>query len=161
MVSRWARYSNVYVLVQRKSSYENNYQQYKILSEAGYIKGFYLSLCQNNTTICEVQWLDWVLNIASPLFALCNQLAFSDDVVLGSKNKCLNKKNYCVGHHPSTGFCFTWPWYVLGIITFVGAVMSLFTLIFSAIYEHNRSLWYLDDTFGLICSVFMIVYGIR
>ncbi|KAL4220976.1 hypothetical protein ACF0H5_019242 [Mactra antiquata] len=47
------------------------------------------------------------------------------------------------------------------VITLVGAVMSLLTLIFSVLYRHNTRLWYLDDTFGLVCSLFLVVYGIR
>lgn len=47
------------------------------------------------------------------------------------------------------------------IITLVGAVMSVFTLIFSAVYRHNRQLWYLDDSFGVLCSLFLLIYGLR
>ncbi|XP_060586458.1 transmembrane protein 163a-like [Ruditapes philippinarum] len=47
------------------------------------------------------------------------------------------------------------------IITFTGAVMSIFTLIFSAVYEYNKQFWYLDDSFGLLCALFLFGYGIR
>lgn len=47
------------------------------------------------------------------------------------------------------------------IITLVGAVMSIFTLVFSAVYRHNSKLWYLDDSFGLLCSAFLLIYGLR
>lgn len=47
------------------------------------------------------------------------------------------------------------------IITFVGAVMSLFALLFSVVYEHTQRFWYLDDSFGIVCSIFLFCYGIR
>lgn len=47
------------------------------------------------------------------------------------------------------------------IITLVGALMSVFTLIFSAVYNHNHHLWYLDDSFGILCSLFLLFYGLR
>ncbi|KAL3886704.1 hypothetical protein ACJMK2_026683 [Sinanodonta woodiana] len=45
-------------------------------------------------------------------------------------------------------------------ITLTGAVLSFMGLISIEVYHLNENLWYLDDIFGLTCSLFFLVYGL-
>ncbi|XP_052820626.1 transmembrane protein 163-like [Mya arenaria] len=47
------------------------------------------------------------------------------------------------------------------VITYTGVVMSTFSLVFSAVYNFNPEIWYLDDVLGIACAVFLFVNGIR
>jgi len=50
--------------------------------------------------------------------------------------------------------------YVPGVITLTGMVIAAYTLIFHAVYQYNRRVWILDDLFGLLCSLFLLCYGL-
>jgi len=51
--------------------------------------------------------------------------------------------------------------YVPGVITLTGMVIAAYTLIFHAVYQYNRRVWILDDLFGLLCSLFLLCYGLK
>ncbi|XP_061198341.1 transmembrane protein 163a-like [Saccostrea echinata] len=47
------------------------------------------------------------------------------------------------------------------VITFVGAVISFSAFLAIDLYEHNSSLWYIDNVFGVGCSLFLYLFAIR
>ncbi|XP_048730262.1 transmembrane protein 163-like isoform X2 [Ostrea edulis] len=47
------------------------------------------------------------------------------------------------------------------VITFVGAIISFSAFLAINLYEHNPSLWYIDNVFGVACSIFLYAFAIR
>ncbi|XP_062619053.1 transmembrane protein 163-like, partial [Saccostrea cucullata] len=47
------------------------------------------------------------------------------------------------------------------VITFVGAVISFSAFLAIDLYEHNSSLWYIDNVFGVGCSLFLYLFALR
>ncbi|KAK3776678.1 hypothetical protein RRG08_049686 [Elysia crispata] len=51
--------------------------------------------------------------------------------------------------------------YTDSIITLVGAATCFMALAGLELYSHDKELWFLDSVFGMVCGLFLVIFGVR